>query len=415
MNGSRRSSVVSADSDDEFVESDVFPSTPGSNSKTMLKHTTESIATWVEEYLTASKYGRLAYAAGDRQLATDRFNLALDIELQAELDSMGDFGVTGNRLRMQLQARSNGRHRLQTKATSRYSVVLGKLKGAYELAVDGATKGNNPTDPRHFLQMGAALCCINEWEKARKTYQDGLACCGNCKELTLALEKLDTIENLLMPEQQRHKRKDAEKKQKILQSPSSSPMKVPSGKKKRPASMAVMEDPDGPVLRSRSFYDIKEYTSMAPDRRKSSPITNKGGKNLVKSPLTTKRSIPQPGMRSPFSSPATARRGRWNPFRKASKLPELPTSWSDEDLSAIADNGTGLFNPEWEAWKMAFDPSFFSLDDELNSRTIEYMRLLSTLPDTDSEEEGDDGGEGVVKSSSLSYDDEGESTDSDLL
>ena len=420
MSGSRTPSLTSVDSDDEFVEREVFPGTPGANPKTMLKHSTESIITWVEEYLTASKYGRLAYQAGDRQLATDRFNLALDIELQAELDSMGDFGVTGNRLRQELQARSNGRQRLQTKSTQRYSVVLGKLKRAYERAAEGASRGNNATDPIHFLHMGAALCCVNEWEKARKTYQDGIACCGECKELTHALDQLDAIENLLMPEEQRRKRRETEKKHRISQSPSTTPSKTSSVKKpKRPSSMAIVEDSSGPV-RSNSFHDIKEYSvSFLPYRRKSNPNISKTSKMAARSPLTTKRSfVQQAGVKSPATSPVVSRKIRWNPFRKSSKLSELSASWSEDNLSDEFDSGPSVMNPEWEDWKALFDPAFFSLEDDLDSRTIEYMRVLSTLSDTDSgdesrEEDGNEKGEDTNKGYSLSYD--GESTDSEVL
>ena len=419
MSGSRTPSLTSVDSDDDFVESEVFPGTPGSNPKTMLKHSTQSIITWVEEYLTASKYGRLAYLAGDRQLATDRFNLALDIELQAELDSMGDFGVTGNRLRQELQARSNGRKRLQMKSTERYSVVLGKLKRAYERAAEGASRGNNATDPIHFLHMGAALCCVNEWEKARKTYQDGIACCGECRELTQALEQLDTIENLLMPDEQRRKRKDTEKRHRISPSPSSTPSKTsPMKKTKRPSSMAVVESADGPI-RSNSFHDIKDYSvSVLPYRRKSNPSLSKANKHAVRSPLSTKLSLGPPvGGKSPATSPVVARKTRWNPFRKSAKLSELSASWSEDNLSDGFD-GPVVINPEWEDWKALFNPAFFSLEDDLASRTIEYMRVLSTLSDTDSgddskEDDGDEKGEGTNKGSSLSYD--GESTDSEVL
>lgn len=63
----------------------------------------------VDQYLTTCGLGLLALRAGDVQLAKDRFNFAMDLELLSEMESTTDFGVTGELLRNELVSRNKSK------------------------------------------------------------------------------------------------------------------------------------------------------------------------------------------------------------------------------------------------------------------------------------------------------------------
>lgn len=322
------------DSDDEFITED----------DSQIK---ESLHNRLDQYLTASQLGRLAYKAGDIQLATDRFNLALDIELQVELESFNDFGVTGEILRQELEKRV-GFQPTQKDDESLYSKVLPKLQNLYDRADFAAAM--NPSQSKWYIQMGGALCLLNEWEKARKIYEEGLR--HNPQDLSLqtALHRLNKVDDLM----------------KLL-----GECKVSNDSSitlRRPSSTSQSDDEtDGNVPRSRSFTQDNIKKKRKVNHRTMSPLARMS--LLSESPLE---------IGTVSVSPTRKRASVFNIFRKNKSI---TASHSYEDLAKSSKQEYR----ERSAWKSLFTTSVCSLqlsESSLGSRTIQSMRAINALTDT---------------------------------
>ena len=154
----------------------------------------KSVAVIVDEYVSASFVGRSSYASGDVFHAVTQFNEALGIELQTELDCLYDtnLGFVSGLVRREVQSRmqdSPGHS-----GNDNCKNILGQLSNVFTKA--SSESDRHPTKARWYLQMGAALCVVNEWEKAKQVYKEGIAMCKDKKELKTALKNLIKLEQI---------------------------------------------------------------------------------------------------------------------------------------------------------------------------------------------------------------------------
>lgn len=157
----------------------------------------ESVRATLDLYVTAAKVGREAFAKGDLQSAVQQFDQALALELQTELDCIYDpsIGMVSGLVRKEVAERMNAhtspRHSPANINCNRIMQTLAQIYTESDALVR-----HKPSDPKLYLRMGAALCCANEWEKAKKIYTDGLNACKDRKELKLALKRLGRMEEI---------------------------------------------------------------------------------------------------------------------------------------------------------------------------------------------------------------------------
>ena len=157
--------------------------------------TSETVSAKLDDYVAASKEGREAYVRGDLVTAATHFNQALSLELQTELECLYDtsIGFVSGLVKQEVNSRlqSSPRH---TAAAGGCSRLLEQLSVVYDNANSKSMK--KPSEPKWYLRMGAALCLINEWEKAKLVYKEGINMCKDKRELKQALKKLTQIEQI---------------------------------------------------------------------------------------------------------------------------------------------------------------------------------------------------------------------------
>ncbi len=322
----------------------------------------ERIKTRVDEYLTASKLGRLAFIAGDVQLSRDRFNLAMDLEYQTEIESTGDFGVTGGMLREELLSRTENKsdNEITSATDSRLVDTLSKLQKIFITADEKAAF--NTADTQSYLLMGAALSMVGEWDKAESVYKEGMAASlTENKELKGALQRLnilrDTIDLVGGDKDEGRDRK-------------SSFLSL-SRKPKRPITQYELIK-DSNMVRSRSF---STDFNNGPTKKIMSPLLNSPTREIHVSPLV--------GIYSP---PIVRKRpkgiklfnvDKWRP-RSLFFSNGLSPSKSTEDISD-GNNSLGDWR-ERSRWKNIFD--FDNIKQslhEFDSRTVQTMRSLNYI------------------------------------
>lgn len=156
--------------------------------------TPETVSAKLDDYVMASKEGRAAYARGDLNTAVTQFNQALSLELQTEFECLYDasIGFVSGLVKKEVNSRLQSSPRHTT--ASGCSKLLDQLSVVYDQANFKSQK--KPTEPRWYLRMGASLCVINEWEKAKLVYKEGINMCKDKKELKQALKKLTQIEQI---------------------------------------------------------------------------------------------------------------------------------------------------------------------------------------------------------------------------
>lgn len=189
---SKRVSVASSSSsyssgDSAFGENEQSSQSPSPNP--------ESVKATLDMYVSAARVGRAAFACGDVRAAVHQFDQALALELQTELDCLYDtsIGMVSGLVRKEVDQRIQSSPR-RVPVDSSHSKVMRSLLQLYSEAEVKARQ--KPTDPKLYLRMGAALCCINQWDKAKKIYLDGLNACKDRKELKTALRSLCKIEQI---------------------------------------------------------------------------------------------------------------------------------------------------------------------------------------------------------------------------
>lgn len=195
----------------------------------------ESISAALDKYVLASKDGREAFNSGNLSEAVKEFDQALDIELQTELECLYDtsIGFVSGLVRREVDSRLdksvNGGP--GDSAHGRYSRILQQLREAYQQAADGV-KGKKNDSPQWYLQMGAALVVINEWEKAKAIYTEGINVCKDKKMIKVALKNLIKTEQMTsyaeIPAEDQPEAENTPTYQSPLQSPSHSPRLSPA-------------------------------------------------------------------------------------------------------------------------------------------------------------------------------------------
>lgn len=155
----------------------------------------QCVSATMDEYVAASTEGRQAFSHGNLKVAVTDFNHALAIELQTELDCLYDtnIGFMSGLVRSEVDSRL-----LQVHKSSRSSVkcsrILGQLRETFYKAAEGVERKH--TESKWYLQMGAALVMINEWEKAKIVYAEGISICKDRKALKQALKNLIKIDQM---------------------------------------------------------------------------------------------------------------------------------------------------------------------------------------------------------------------------
>ena len=264
----------------------------------------DSIGATLDGYVCAAKVGRAAFACGDLKLAVEQFDQALEIELQTELECMYDtsLGYVSGLVRKEVDSRLNLSPVKSAGPPSR-DRVLEELAQAYEEAERQSEA--KPMEAKWYLHMGAALCVVNEWDKARKIYKEGLSICKDKdkdkKELRRALRNLIKIEQItsgeLTPDEpycppspklvQRPKLTRVVNKRKRSYSMSSKSKKAD---RMRPKSQSV-ELPLSPGAEQESLSAIAHSHTIPKQRTTSDPPTPRKkrfsfGHKLMKRPST---------------------------------------------------------------------------------------------------------------------------------
>lgn len=157
----------------------------------------ESVGAALDRYTAASREGRLAFSGGKLKAAVLEFDQALDIELQTELECLYDtsIGFVSGLVRREVECRLDKQGRTTLQADAKCGKILQQLRGHYEHGTAGL-KGKRKDSPQWYMQMGAALVVINEWEKAKAIYTEGMSACKDKKELKAALKSLIKIEQM---------------------------------------------------------------------------------------------------------------------------------------------------------------------------------------------------------------------------
>ena len=155
--------------------------------------TPETVSAKLDDYVSASKEGRAAYARGDIGTAATHFSQALNLELETELECLYDtsIGFVSGLVKQEVNSRLQSSPKHQASGCAK---ILDQLSFVYDKANTKSLK--KPTEPKWYLRMGAALCLINEWEKAKLVYKEGINMCKDKKELKQALKKLTQIEQI---------------------------------------------------------------------------------------------------------------------------------------------------------------------------------------------------------------------------
>ena len=184
------------------------PSSPGRRSTSSVTDSTfsdrdvdsplssaETVSASLDEYVSAAALGRASFASGDVQAAIEHFDQALNIELQTELECMYDtsLGYVSGLVRREVETRLH-QAAPSSGGPPEKDRVLSELERVYRRAETQSER--KPTNPRWYLQMGASLCVVGEWEKARLIYVDGLVMCKDKKDIRRALDNLATIEKV---------------------------------------------------------------------------------------------------------------------------------------------------------------------------------------------------------------------------
>ncbi len=254
-----------------------------------------SISVVMDEYVSASFVGRSSYASGDILSAVTQFNEALGIELQTELECLYDtnLGLVSGLVRREVQSRmyDSPVH----SGDKNCKKILNQLADTYIKA--SSESDRHPSKSKWYMQMGAALCVVNEWEKAKQVYKEGINMCRDKKELKAALKNLIKLEQITsiadIPEEDRCDPKPPRPPSPALSS-RSQPAPRGSGSPKLSRRKSL-----GKMLRRRS-------KSMSNEKNKSAKTTFDSVDSTVISPLKDfQRSIsadvsivPPPGVRS---------------------------------------------------------------------------------------------------------------------
>lgn len=303
----------------------------------------ESIGAALDEYVSASREGRQAYSTGNLAEAVKEFDHALDIEFQTELECLYDtsIGLVSGLVRREVDSRLDRQGKYHQDEPC--SKILQHLRGSYEQAAEEA-KGKR--SPQWHLQMGAALVVINEWEKAKAIYTEGISVCKERKKLKMTLKNLIKIEQITsyaeIPAEDQPDKKE-------VPPPSNSPLQSPrSYRRERNRSSSVGMK----LIR----YTKRERTSSL-----GSDLYSPADSNVTARSLTR------------YSPPVTRKENKrlsYNFFNKRSSvglsLSRSPSIASQEEV---------------ELWSSCFEPSSCVVvgQTEFQPSAITHMRRLASV------------------------------------
>lgn len=321
----------------------------------------ETISAAMDRYVSASKDGREAFHNGNLTDAAREFNEALDIELQTELECLYDtsIGLVSGLVRREVASRLE-LHPSSDTAQERCAKILQQLRDTYEHAAAG-TRGKKSSSPEWYLRMGAALIVINEWEKAKAIYSEGVATCKDKKRLKIALKNLIKMEQMTsygeIPAEDQPDQKDE-----YPASPKLSPAHSPSQSVRlRSGSM------EPATLRQVKQYQRGRTTSLSLE--KFSDKSN-GHRKTSTSPR------PSLALAKRSSSPAISKKEKrlsfslFN-FRRSSNAAGL-----------LSSKPPSVTSPEEiEEWKECFEPTQCRVlgQSSLQPLAITHMRRLSSV------------------------------------
>lgn len=152
----------------------------------------ETVSKAVESYMRAAKNGRSAYMFGDVKLATEELDKALGIELDVETECLFDttVGVVSGLVRKEVEERLGGKSLAPS-----CSRILKNLRNKYKEAEKKLK--SKPGEAKWYLKMGAAFCCVNQWDSAKAVYRRGMELCKDNKALRTALQRLTELDDEL--------------------------------------------------------------------------------------------------------------------------------------------------------------------------------------------------------------------------
>ena len=297
----------------------------------------ESVRATLDMYVSAARDGREAYAKGDLRAAVQQFDQALALELQTELDCIYDpsIGMVSGLVRKEVTERLPTSP-LHSPGNVHCNRIMQSLLRIY---TDSEAKvRRKPTDPRLYLRMGAALCCANEWEKAKKIYMDGLSVCKDRKELKLALRRLSRMEQITTGRE--------------IPSEPYEPFSTTVRKSKSRTIPSLTSALRINRRKSASLEDMDFYSSTFDNRHRSS-------KSPSRVPVDEK----------PHAKPKARRVSSFGRLSRHKKLPEVD-------------------HKERESWSKVFQSEFCSEQVSLKPSAITQMRRLSVdFLDQSSDEE----------------------------
>ena len=294
-------------------------------SSTAASPTPESVRATLDMYVSAARVGRDAFAKGDLQTAVRQFDQALALELQTELDCIYDpsIGMVSGLVRQEVSGRLSNSPR-HSPGSVNCNNVMRSLMQIYKDSE--ATVRLRPADPKLYLRMGAALCCANEWEKAKKIYTDGMTVCKDRKELKLALRRLTKMEQI------------------------TSGKEIPA----EPYDASTLTDRKN---KSRTLPSLSALKS----KRKSETIEAMDLSSSVDSTLDNRRAriSRSPGVESQKAKPVKARRvSSFGRISKPKKIPEID-------------------HTERESWSLVFQADICKDQVQMKPSAISQMRRLS--------------------------------------
>lgn len=346
----------------------------------------ETIGAALDEYVSASKGGRQAFARGDLSTATTEFNQALNIELQTEMDCLYDnsIGFVSGLVRRGVDSRLQRSPRHQA-ASENCAKILNQLMEVYEKA--NKKMDSKPTQARWYLKMGAALCIINEWEKAKMIYAEGINMCKDKKDLKVALKQLTSLEKITasadIPSDSQdgsanttpsHTAKDkrngvAAVKSSPRHSPRNSPRHSPAAERRAKRKVS-RERSLSSAFKSRSSSESNDEDIMEfSQRKRAGSLTLPGNESSLTSVQNGKKGKGEKRFSMNVFSNKRHSMGLNTLFALGNKRHPVPTIPSDER----------------QAWMECFNPSdckVVSGSREFVPSAVTHMRKLSSLNTT---------------------------------
>ncbi len=326
-------------SDDEYIDDDDCDLTVDFEKRSASK---EEIKTRVDQYLTATKLGRMAFVAGDIQLAKDRFNLAMSLEMQTDFENNVDFGVTGGMLREELATRCGTRN-VDSDVYARFGDILSRLLQVFEHG--DRMVGKHPKQPKWYLVMASCLSAVNEWDKAETVYKEGLKACPGNLDLLKAVHSLKKVNEIL------------------------SELSTKAGVKKLSPGSNIDESPRSSSPKLNIEFNFTDEGSPIPEH-KLRPVNKIDKRKFGSMPVNS------------LSLSASL-------SRRFSSRPESNHRFRSKSVTAV----TNIRHPSkrfslaqnWNKHTLCFSPAIQSekLEEHFSSRTLRTMRTIASSSDID--------------------------------